>query len=97
VFFTLKKWSLANSSNSNNNSVFESPNILLYLSYNTIITFDIWDHSKYFKFSIALPCTLNSKQCQNNGKCLEDNKGGFTCTCEKGYTGVNCETGNAFF
>jgi hypothetical protein len=49
-----------------------------------------------FVFSLALPCDLNPNQCQNNGLCLNDNKGDYTCTCANGYTGENCETRNNF-
>lgn len=29
--------------------------------------------------------------CKNDGKCVETRDGGFTCVCENGYTGENCE------
>ena len=33
-----------------------------------------------------------SDPCNNNGFC-EDLRSGYRCSCEQGYTGVNCETG----
>ncbi len=51
----------------------------------------------YIKFSLkifeALPCDLNPNQCQNGATCANDNKGSYTCTCENGYTGTDCENG----
>ena len=38
----------------------------------------------------VLPCLL-SHPCHNNGLCLDDNMGGYKCTCDTGYTGDNCE------
>ena len=32
------------------------------------------------------------KPCQNGGTCI-DKVNGYMCTCIKGYTGLNCETG----
>ena len=37
-----------------------------------------------------------SAPCNNNGSC-EDLTRGYRCTCEQGYTGVNCETGKLSF
>ena len=31
--------------------------------------------------------------CANNGKCMQSPDGGYRCTCENGYTGVNCDLG----
>ncbi len=45
----------------------------------------------------ALPCILNAKQCENNGVCSNDNLSGYKCTCQKGYTGQNCEIRNRVF
>ena len=39
-----------------------------------------------------MPCQL-SEQCSNNGNCVDDYLGGFTCVCKSGYTGKTCETG----
>jgi len=39
-----------------------------------------------------LPCDLNSNQCQNGATCINDNMGGYSCTCQTGYTGENCQT-----
>ena len=44
----------------------------------------------------ALPCDLNPNQCKNGAECANNNVGGFTCTCETGYTGTTCETGKIF-
>ena len=41
--------------------------------------------------NLALPCVL-LKPCQNNGACINDNAGVFTCVCQIGYTGKTCET-----
>ncbi len=40
-----------------------------------------------------MPCDLNPTQCQNGATCANDNKGGYACTCENGYTGTDCENG----
>jgi len=42
-----------------------------------------------------LPCDQNSKLCLNGATCANDNKGGYKCTCDNGYTGENCEIGNS--
>ena len=34
-------------------------------------------------------CATNP--CQNGGVCLDD-VNGYNCTCEAGYTGLDCET-----
>ncbi len=40
-----------------------------------------------------LPCILSSNNlCLNDGLCVNDYLGGYTCTCPDGYTGKNCET-----
>ncbi len=46
-----------------------------------------------FPFQIfqVMPCDLDPTQCQNNGTCLNDNKGGYVCICSKGYTDTNCD------
>jgi hypothetical protein len=41
-----------------------------------------------------LPCDLNPTQCKNEGECVNDNKGGYTCKCKTGYADVNCTLGN---
>ena len=41
---------------------------------------------------LALPCIL-SQPCKNSATCTNDNVGGYTCTCPRGYTGKNCEIG----
>jgi hypothetical protein len=66
--------------------VFNFPSI----SYGILIYFYI----KLFFLSKALPCIL-SQQCQNNGQCQNDNNGGYSCTCQPGFTGQNCEIGDA--
>jgi len=38
-----------------------------------------------------LPCVLNNHQCLNGATCTNDNVGGYSCTCETGYTGTDCE------
>ncbi len=40
---------------------------------------------------IALPCDLNPNQCKNGATCTNDNEGGYSCTCETGYAGDNCD------
>ncbi len=47
---------------------------------------------KAFKLE-ELPCDLNADQCENGGTCANDNMGSYTCSCLKGYTGENCQTG----
>jgi hypothetical protein len=34
------------------------------------------------------------KPCLNGGACAEDNKGGYICTCLKGFTGPTCNISN---
>jgi hypothetical protein len=41
----------------------------------------------------ALQCEL-LKPCLNGGACAEDNKGGYICTCLKGFTGPTCNISN---
>ena len=41
----------------------------------------------------ALQCVL-LKPCLNGGACAEDNKGGYICTCLKGFTGPTCNISN---
>ena len=41
-------------------------------------------------FSDTNECT--STPCQNGGNCT-DQVNGYSCTCEDGYEGINCETG----
>ena len=35
----------------------------------------------------------SSQPCQNNGIC-EDRENSYSCDCDLGYTGLDCETGN---
>ena len=35
-----------------------------------------------------------SNPCENGGTCI-DMEGGYECTCESGFTGPACETGNS--
>ncbi len=44
------------------------------------------------KTNKALPCDLNPAQCQNGGTCSNDLNGDYSCSCENGYRGFNCET-----
>jgi hypothetical protein len=44
----------------------------------------------------ALQCVL-LKPCLNGGACAEDNKGGFICTCLKGFTGPTCNISKLCF
>ena len=37
-----------------------------------------------------------SSPCQNGGTCTDD-VNGYTCACDAGYTGTNCETGMLLF
>jgi hypothetical protein len=37
-----------------------------------------------------------SSPCQNGGTCTDD-VNGYTCACDAGYTGTNCETGILLF
>ena len=39
---------------------------------------------------IALPCQLDSSQCQNGGTCKDDFLGSYHCQCSNGYTGSTC-------
>ena len=48
-------------------------------------------YSNYLKNKKELPCHL-SKPCKNNACCKDDDAGGYSCTCEHGFTGQNCET-----
>lgn len=36
-------------------------------------------------------CT-NHKPCKNDASCTNTGQGSYTCTCQPGFTGVNCET-----
>lgn len=36
------------------------------------------------------PC--RSDPCHNSGRCIEDNKGDYVCSCPPGFTGTYCET-----
>ncbi len=56
------------------------------------------NHSKHnknvlkFIFSYGLkehPCILLSNLCAH-GTCINDNSGGYTCSCDDGYTGTTC-------
>lgn len=38
-------------------------------------------------------CVINP--CQHGGKC-QDQVNGYSCICDKGYTGMNCEIGKNF-
>ena len=45
-------------------------------------------------FSDTNECT--STPCQNGGNCT-DQVNGYSCTCEDGYEGINCDTGGIQF
>lgn len=49
----------------------------------------------FFLMKKVLPCIL-SKPCQNGATCIDDNIGGYKCTCPTGYTGKNCQYGMIF-
>jgi len=36
-------------------------------------------------------CATGEHQCQNGAECVDNNNGGYSCTCAPGYTGVLCE------
>ena len=45
------------------------------------------------QISISEINECNSVPCQNGGQCIDEiNK--YSCLCEAGFTGLNCETGN---
>jgi len=50
----------------------------------------------FFLNQKALPCIL-SQLCENNGNCTNDMVGGYTCSCENGYTGQTCQNGILLF
>ena len=50
----------------------------------------------FFLNQKALPCIL-SQPCENNGNCTNDMVGGYTCSCENGYTGQTCQNGILLF
>ena len=41
------------------------------------------------------PCF--SEPCENNANCTAITRDQYNCTCEPGYSGVNCETGKSYF
>ena len=43
----------------------------------------------FFKFTEVLHC--DSEPCLNGGECEEDDES-YTCTCQPGYSGDNCES-----
>ena len=53
-------------------------------------TFLVFDNFKYWLKIKALAC--NSSPCKNDGTCVNDNKGGYACSCTYGFTGQNWET-----
>ena len=57
----------------------------------------LWDFSlinfEIINFVKALPCTLNPYTCNSHGTCSNNYLGGYTCSCNTGYTGVNCQYG----
>jgi hypothetical protein len=36
-----------------------------------------------------------SEPCRNGGACA-DKVNGYICSCQQGYTGINCQTGNDY-
>lgn len=44
-------------------------------------------------FPVQPQSACDSSPCQNGGYCYEQD-GGYTCECEHGYRGENCEKGN---
>ena len=50
------------------------------------------NYNIFISFKLAIQCIL-SQPCKNNGQCVDDNNGGYSCVCPNGYTGVNCEIG----
>ena len=59
----------------------------------------VFKHKKiFFNFSIKkikIDVCQNSP-CENNGRCTVDSaqSSGFSCSCQRGYTGASCRTSN---
>ena len=48
----------------------------------------------YLLFEIFILSDMNgcySRPCQNQGECVKGDDAGYTCKCQAGWTGVNCE------
>lgn len=48
----------------------------------------------YFTFSIQDPCS--SQPCQNQGTCVNNADGTYTCLCPPSILGINCENPGKF-
>ena len=43
----------------------------------------------YHVYLLLAPCEINP--CQNSGRCEFNDDGQYSCICERGYSGINCE------
>ena len=99
LFFLANVKEIVNNNNNNNGSKFPFAFIAIFSQFMSGFKrlansshFQLYQSSLIQAFVFCIVTHCHSNPCKNGGKCLSD-LNSYSCLCDAGYTGTNCEKG----